>query len=164
LHERLAEIDPVAAARIEPGNARRTIRALEVIETTGRRFSDNDSWDRYESIYDLRVAGLTRPRDQLYERIAARVEGMMDAGLADEARGLAAAGLSRTARQALGYRQILESPDMTGDEVRAEIVRATKRFARRQESWFKADPRIEWVDAGRADALDVLMGLFGSYG
>ncbi len=145
LHARLTAVDPEAAARIEPGNARRIVRALEVIAATGGRFSDNRSWDAYESIFELAVAGLAWPRDLLYERIEARVDEMLGSGLEDEARGVE---LGVTARQALGYRQILDIPD--GD-ARDEIVKATKRFARRQMSWFRPDHRIAWFDA--SDAL-----------
>lgn len=145
LHARLSALDPKAAARIEPGNARRTIRALEVIELTGRPFSDNDSWERYESIYDLAIAGLTRPREELFERIEQRVRDMLEAGLEEEARNLGSMG--RTARQALGYRQVL---DEEADLLNA-IVTATKRFARRQESWFRADPRVRWFEAASPD-------------
>ena len=160
LHARLTALDPVAAAKIEPGNVRRTIRALEVIELTGQRFSDNDAWERFESVYEVRLAGLTRRREDLYERVAARVDEMLAGGLIEEANELAAAGMSRTARQALGYRQILDAPEAAAAELRDEIVRATKRFARRQESWFKADPRIEWFDA-EAPALEThLLGFF----
>ena len=162
LFERLQELDPQAASKIEPGNARRTVRALEVIEITGRRFSENTTWDTYQSIYDLVAIGVGRPRDELYERIARRVDEMLALGLVDEVRALPAKGLSRTARQALGYRQILEG----GDSVRDDIVTATKRFARRQESWFRADPRIEWFDLSEAGAeeriearLEGLLGL-----
>lgn len=147
LYERLRAVDPEAARRIEPSNARRTIRALEVIEITGRLFSDNDSWDRYESVYDLTVAGLRRRRDDLDRRIADRVAHMLDRGLIEEARALADRGLGRTARMALGYRQVLDAPDASIDELRDAIVRATRRFARRQESWFGADPRVRWFDA-----------------
>jgi tRNA dimethylallyltransferase len=146
LHNRLRALDPRAAGRIEPKNARRTIRALEVIELTGRPFSDNDAWERYDSRYDLSVVGLTRPREQLYERIAARVDVMLDGGLAEEARALEPR-IGRTARQALGYKQILDAPAGPPGLWRDEIVRATKRFARRQESWFRADPRVQWFDA-----------------
>ncbi|MDQ3964456.1 MAG: tRNA (adenosine(37)-N6)-dimethylallyltransferase MiaA [Actinomycetota bacterium] len=150
LHARLSEIDPKAAAKIEPGNARRTIRALEAIEVTGRLFSDNDAWDTYVSVYDLRVAGLTRSRDDLFARIEKRIDAMLSDGLEAEAKALV--NPSRTARQALGYRQILDMADAPVSDVRDEIVRATKRFARRQESWFKADPRVRWLPA---DATDV---------
>ena len=162
LHDRLGIIDPEAAAKIEPSNARRTIRALEVIEITGRKFSDNDSWDRYESIYDLNVVGLTLPRDMLFERIEKRVDLMLERGLVDEARALDARGMSRTARQALGYRQVLEMPNATVGEIRDAIVKATKRFARRQESWFKADPRIEWFDLSEDGASDRVMARLSS--
>ncbi|MGH2750904.1 MAG: tRNA (adenosine(37)-N6)-dimethylallyltransferase MiaA [Actinomycetota bacterium] len=147
LHARLAGLDPRAAAKIEPANARRVVRALEVIELTGEPFSDNDSFDRYESIYDLAVAGLTRARSQLHERIDRRVTRMLERGLIDETRRLSELGVSRTARQALGYRQVLDRPEADRRVLRDEIVRATKRFARRQESWFRSDPRVEWFDA-----------------
>ena len=159
LHARLAGVDPVAAGRIEPSNARRTIRALEVIEITGRPFSQ-DSWDRYESIYDLSVVGLTRPRDELDERVAARVDRMLMRGLVDEARAVAGAGMSRAPRQALGYRQVLEAPSADEVGLRDEIVRATRRFARRQEAWFRSDPRVVWVDASRADVGERIVAEF----
>ena len=163
LHARLAELDPVAARRIEPANARRTIRALEAIALTGRPFSDAGSWDSYQSIYRLAAAGLTRPRAELYRRIEDRVGRMLARGLIDEARGLAGRGLSRTARQALGYRQVLEAhPGAGSDELARDIVRATKRFARRQESWFRADPRVVWFDASQGDVAARLIAFFGS--
>lgn len=152
LHNRLRQLDPKAAGRIEPSNARRTVRALEVIEVTGRPFSENLAWDRYESIYDMRVVGLTRTREDLYTRIESRVEMMLARGLVDEVKALADAGLSRPARMALGYRQILDEPDASMSDLQAEIVRATKRFARRQDSWFRADPRMQWVDAGTPES------------
>ena len=161
LHARLRELDPAAASKMEPGNARRVVRALEVIELTGQPFSENDSWERFESRYDLTVAGLELDRQVLYDRIAARVDRMLADGLAREVHALARTGLGRTARQALGYRQILEAPvDAAADELREGIVRATKRFARRQESWFRSDPRIRWYDAGRDDVGERLTELF----
>lgn len=154
LHHRLQEHDPVAAARIEAGNSRRIVRALEVIEITGRPFSSTDAWARYESRYQLAVAGLTRPRLELFERIEARARAMVASGLIDEAESLAKRGMSRTARQALGYRQALGRPDDASEaEVAAAIVTATKRFARRQESWFRADPRVKWFDASEERSL-----------
>jgi tRNA dimethylallyltransferase len=162
LHRRLTEVDPVAAAKIEPTNVRRIVRALEVIELTGRPFSEAEAWERYESIYDLRAIGLTLPRDVLYERIAERARAMIDAGLIDEARRLAAAGMTRSARNALGYRQVLEAAD-DGDAgvLVDEIVRATKRFARRQESWFRADPRITWLDASDPEIKEKAAAILG---
>lgn len=146
LFERLAELDPGAAARIEPRNDRRIVRALEVIAVTGAPFSEGGSWDRYESIYHLSIAGMTAPRAAIYERITVRAHRMVADGLADEALALAASGMGSTARQALGYRQVLEA-DTGSQEPAQEIARATKRFARRQESWFRADPRVFWCDA-----------------
>ncbi len=151
LYERLRELDPVAAERIEPSNARRIVRALEVIQVTGSKFSANDAWDRYESIYTLGVVGLTRPREILFERIERRVDAMLDGGLLEEVGRLKKRSPTLMARQALGYRQILESPGATQGELRAAIVRATKRLARRQESWFRSDPRVVWFDAEREE-------------
>lgn len=151
LFARLQELDPAAASKIEPGNARRTVRALEVIEITGRPFSENVTWDSYESIYELTAIGVTRPRDKLYERIGRRVDEMLAMGLVEEVERVAEKGMSRTARQALGYRQVLE---LEPGRLREEIVRATKRFARRQESWFRADPRIEWFDLSDPGAVE----------
>jgi tRNA dimethylallyltransferase len=106
--------------------------------------------------------GLTLPRDVLYARIAERARAMIDGGLIDETRRLAAAGMNRTARNALGYRQVLEGAD-GGDEdtLVEEIVRATKRFARRQESWFRADPRITWLDASDPQLVEKAAALLG---
>jgi tRNA dimethylallyltransferase len=159
LFARLQELDPTAASKIEPGNARRTVRALEVIEITGRPFSENVTWDSYDSIYELNAIGVTRPREELYARIAGRVDDMLANGLEDEVRRVATGGMSRTARQALGYRQVLECD---ADAVRDEIVRATKRFARRQESWFRADPRIRWIDLNSEDAVDRVRAALGA--
>ncbi|MFN2390231.1 MAG: tRNA (adenosine(37)-N6)-dimethylallyltransferase MiaA [Actinomycetota bacterium] len=161
LYRELERLDPDAAARIEPRNVRRIVRALEVIEVTGRRFSDDAMWDRYESRYDLAIAGLSRSRAELDARIAARVDDMLRAGLVEEALRLAPR-LGRTARQAAGYRQVLDA-EATGapDEVRrAWIVRATTRLARRQESWFKRDPRIEWFDAASPGVAEAVAGSF----
>lgn len=159
LHERLRSLDPDAASRIEPRNARRTIRALEVIEVTGRPFSENDSWERYESRYRLAAAALSRPREELYERVAARVDRMISEGLIEEARALQVR-LGDTARYALGYKQILDDPAAPLQEMRDEIVRATKRFARRQESWFRSDPRIHWFNASSSDLVGILQSYF----
>jgi tRNA dimethylallyltransferase len=165
LYAELRELDPHAAAKIEPGNARRIVRALEVIELTGQPFSSDSGWDRYESRYDLRVAGLTLDREELYERIAARVDRMLSDGLVEEAHAVAATGMSGTARQALGYRQVLDGGPSAGpSDVRDEIVRATKRFARRQLSWFRADPRIAWFDAGQQGLVDRLKDWFTGAG
>ena len=154
LYERLERVDPEAALRIEPTNARRIVRALEAIEVGGQAFSSGRVWERYESSYDLRVAGITRPRAELYERIARRVERMLDAGLVAEVERLSEEGLGVTARQAVGYRQVLADPGAPASRLGDAIVAATKRLARRQESWFRADPRVVWFDAGARDARE----------
>ncbi len=160
LYERLQELDADAAARIERNNARRIIRALEVIEITGRPFSENRSWELYESRYELAVAGLTLPRERLYPRIRERVAQMVASGLIEEARRIQARGMSKTAAQALGYRQIVNAPeDAAPEELIDEITRATKRFARRQDSWFKADPRVVWFYASN-DYVDAQLIAF----
>jgi tRNA dimethylallyltransferase len=162
LHARLRSLAPVAANRIDEKNVRRIVRALEVIELTGRPFSDADHLHEYRSIYVLAVAGLTRPRDHLRSRIEARVDEMLARGLPAEARELAGRGLGATARQALGYRQVLETPGAKRDELRELIAAATRRYGRRQESWFKSDPRIRWFGAERADLAERLVEHFNA--
>jgi tRNA dimethylallyltransferase len=152
LHARLATLDPDAAAAILPGNARRIVRALEVIEISGRPFTA--TMPAYASTGQVRPAvqlGLTLPRPELDLRIAARADRMWQAGFEAEVRRLAAQGLREgiTASRALGYQQLLRHLDgeYTLDDARAETIKATKRFARRQESWFRRDPRVRWLDA-----------------
>ena len=156
LHSRLRELDPSAAQNIDARNLRRIVRALEVIEITGQPFSAADRWKQYESIFRLAVAGLTLPRHALHRRIEGRVDDMLAAGLVEEARALDRRGLGPTARQALGYRQVLNPPPGGPRELREGIAVATRRYARRQESWFRTDPRISWFNAsapGLAEAL-----------
>ncbi|MFE6104325.1 tRNA (adenosine(37)-N6)-dimethylallyltransferase MiaA [Streptomyces laurentii] len=153
LHARLAEADPEAARAILPGNGRRIVRALEVIEITGKPFTAN--LPGHESVYDTVQIGVDVARPELDERIATRVDRMWEAGLVDEVRALEAHGLreGRTASRALGYQQVLAAlaGECTEDEARAETVRATKRFARRQDSWFRRDPRVHWLSGAMAD-------------
>jgi tRNA dimethylallyltransferase len=161
LHAKLAALDPPAATNIESSNGRRIVRALEVIEITGRPFSENDSWESFDSIYDLVVAGLTMPRPQLYARLADRIDNMLDQGLIPEAQRLESVGLGRNARQALGYKQVLDAPPGTAtEELRDDILAATKRFVRRQESWFRGDSRITWFDASEPGLAERLAELF----
>ena len=160
LHARLMQLDAAAASKIEPNNARRTVRALEVIAVTGHPFSENAAaWEGYESVYQLAIAGLKRARDELYARIAERVDTMLAQGLVGEVEALRDS-LGTTARQALGYKQILERPDASPDELREDIVRATKRFARRQESWFAADGRVTWFEAALPDIASALASFY----
>jgi tRNA dimethylallyltransferase len=150
LYARLAAADPAAAAVILPGNGRRIVRALEVIELSGRPFSA--TLPGYDAGRPAVQIGVQLPRAELYQRIEARVDRMWAAGLEAEVRQLAARGLrdGRTASRALGYQQLLRFLDgeLTSDEAREETVRATRHFARRQESWFRRDPRVSWLPAG----------------
>jgi tRNA dimethylallyltransferase len=156
LHARLAERDPAAAAAILPGNGRRIVRALEVIALTGRPFSATLPSGAY--VRPTVQFGLAADRAELDRRIADRVDRMWEAGLVDEVRGLLPAGLGegRTASRALGYAQVLElvAGTCTDAEAREDTVRATRRFARRQESWFRRDARIIWLPSGAPDLLD----------
>ena len=147
MHAQLAELDPAAALAILPGNGRRIVRALEVIELTGQPFSA--SLPKYESIYpNVEWVGLEIDRESLDQRIADRVERMWERGFVAEVRALQAKGLEagRTASRALGYQQILDFLNGHCSEKEAkEATRiATRQFARRQWQWFGKDPRIQW--------------------
>ncbi len=148
LHARLAAADPAAAATILPGNGRRIVRALEVIELTGRPFTARLPEPR--PFYDAVQIGVDRDPADLDGRIAARVDQMWAAGLVDEVRALEARGLREglTASRALGYQQVLRflAGGCSEAEAHAETVRATRRFVRRQRSWFRRDPRVVWLD------------------
>jgi tRNA dimethylallyltransferase len=150
MHTRLAAVDPVAAAAILPGNGRRIVRALEVIELSGRPFSA--TLPDYEAVYPAVQLGVEIPRPVLDQRIDARLARMWDRGLVDEVRRLERAGLreGRTASRALGYAQVLRflAGEWTEAEAAAQAVQATRRFVRRQESWFRRDPRVVWLPAG----------------
>jgi len=155
LHARLATLDPAAAAAILPGNGRRIVRALEVIEISGGPFTATmPGWDQGRPAIQI---GLTLPRPELDRRIAARVDRMWQGGFEAEVRRLVGEGLheSRTASRALGYQQMLRflDGDCTLDEAREETVKATRRFARRQESWFRRDLRVHWLDASNSGQL-----------
>jgi tRNA dimethylallyltransferase len=149
LHRRLAEVDPAAARQILPSNGRRVVRALEVVEITGGPYVASLPEHRYVYPGALQL-GLDVPRPELDARIDLRVERMFEAGFADEVRRLLAAGLreGRTANRALGYSQVIAFLDGEIDEAEARqrTAQATRRFARRQDSWFRKDPRIHWLD------------------
>lgn len=163
LHDRLKELDPVAAEAIERRNGRRVVRALEVIELTGRPFSA--SMPVREFVRSTVMIGLRADRDVLDGRIARRAEAMWRAGLVEEVEGLVAEGLreGRTASRAVGYAQALRQLDgeLTQDEAIEDTVVATRRLARRQERWFGPDPRITWLEHDAPDlverALEVLV-------
>ncbi|NUS17328.1 MAG: tRNA (adenosine(37)-N6)-dimethylallyltransferase MiaA [Streptomyces sp.] len=159
LHARLAAVDPAAAQLILPSNGRRIVRALEVVEITGRPFTASlPEAEAMESVYDTVQVGVDVPRPVLDERITRRVDRMWAAGLVAEVRALEAAGLreGRTASRALGYQQVLAAfaGECTEDEARAETARATKRFARRQDSWFRRDRRVHWLTAQGTELTD----------
>ncbi len=148
LFARLSELDPAAAMKMEPTNRRRIARALEVTIGSGRPFSSfGPGVDNYAPSAVTQI-GLRWPRDVLTDRIAERVHGMIDAGLIAEVEALRGPGFSRTAAQALGYKEILEALDgrIGQDEAIEMIITRTRRFAVRQERWFRRDPRVRWID------------------
>lgn len=149
MHERLTKLDPAAAAAIPKENVRRVVRALEVIELTGRTYTANLPRVGSTKYPNARQFGLVMERETLHERIDLRVEKMWDKGLVREVRDLMGKGLleGRTAQAALGYAQIIKfaQGEMTEEEAKEETKRATRQYARRQETWFSRDERITWV-------------------
>lgn len=146
LHEVLTERSPAAALEVEPGNGRRIVRALEVLDLTGEHRPHLPEWSF--AVPGVLTHGLSLERQVMDERIKRRVDQMWDAGLIEEVRGLVVLGLreGRTASKALGYRQILQYLDgeLSEEQAREETVRRTRRFARKQLSWFRRDHRITW--------------------
>jgi tRNA dimethylallyltransferase len=167
LHARLVALDPVGAARMEPGNRRRVVRALEVTLGSGRPFSTfGPGLEAYPESGTAQV-GLARPSEEIDARIAARFADMVQSGLVEEVRALAArpAGLSRTARQALGYREILAHVEDGAPlaDCLEEALRHTRQFARRQASWFRRDPRVSWATSNE-EAQDLVENALGVHG
>jgi tRNA dimethylallyltransferase len=161
LHARLATLDPAAAAAILPGNGRRVVRALEVIALSGQPFSA--TLPDYKAIYPVVQLGVEMPRPELDHRIAERVGRMWELGFVEEVRRLELAGLrdGRTASRALGYAHVLRflAGDWPEDVAAEQTILATRRFVRRQESWFRRDPRVRWIEAGpdlAARAIDAI--------
>lgn len=156
MHRRLAADDPAAAAAILPTNTRRIVRALEVIAITGEPFSANLPTPGPPR-FGIRMIGIDRDAGELDERIATRVHRMFADGLVDEVERLIDQGLrdGKTAPRALGYQQVLAALDSDGDMDRAaqETIVATRRFVRRQRSWFRRDKRITWFDASEPGLL-----------
>ena len=156
LHSRLAATDPSAAAALSPLNGRKIVRALEVIALTGRPFTAAlPSYDTH--VYDAVQIGLDLATDVLDRRIERRVDAMYDAGFEDEVRRLDRLGLRDgvTASRALGYAQLLAVIDgrISPATARADTARGTRRFVRRQRSWFRRDPRITWLDGAQASEV-----------
>lgn len=159
LHDKLRRLDPQAADKIDARNYRRTIRALEVIMITGRRFSEQRG--QTESAYHLITIGLTRPRSELYERVDRRIEDMFTAGLLDEVKRLLSKGYSPSlpTMSAIGYRECVRvlQGELSEQQARTEIRRATRIFVRRQANWFKeSDPGIRWfrVEEGVVEEIE----------
>jgi tRNA dimethylallyltransferase len=160
LYRRLAETDPVAAARIDPANVRRIVRALEVTAITGAQFSSfAEAWDRYDPSR-VRAAGIRIVRPALAARIARRVRAMLDAGWLDEVGVLVGRGFGSwlTATQAIGYAELTRHLEgkLDLDEAVASTVKRTKVLARRQMAWFARDPRIRWFDVGEVGAIEAV--------
>jgi tRNA dimethylallyltransferase len=162
LYARLARLDPAAAQKIDPRNLRRTIRALEVILTTGKRFSDQRQ--QRDSPYRLLTIGLKRPRPELYARVDARIEAMFANGFLDEVRGLLERGYSPElpTMSAIGYRECVAvlKGEISLEEAKQAIGRSTRVFVRRQANWFKeSDPNIHWFEASTPDLVDHIENL-----
>ena len=156
LHDRLRQLDPQAAAKIDARNFRRTIRALEVIFKTGRRFSEQRGQNG--TPYELISIGLMRPRQELYARIDERIDAMFANGFVEEVESLLAEGYSPTlpGMSAIGYRECIRvvNGESTVEQAKAEMRRATRIFVRRQANWFKqSDPRIIWFNPGDDHAV-----------
>jgi len=162
LYDRLKAVDPEAAAVIDLRNVRRTIRALEVILTTGYKFSAQRG--QADSPYDLLTVGLKRPREELYARVDARIDAMFAAGLLDEVRKLLAKGYSPElpSMSGIGYRECCPvlSGQMSEEQARVQMKRITRVFVRRQANWFKeSDPNIHWFEAGDPEVLEKVITL-----
>ena len=157
LFGRLSAVDPEAAAKIEPTNSRRLVRALEVCLGSGRRFSSFGPGANVYPPTEFRQVGILWPRPELAQRIEIRVHSMIEAGWVEEVRKLLAmpAPLSLTARQALGYKELISHLEghMSLDHAVAETILRTRQFAVRQERWFRRDPRIDWVNVDAGENL-----------
>ena len=155
LHGLLASRDPASAALIHPNNVRRVVRALEMLDEGTSYAAHHEGLHERAAHYDALVWGLSMSRERLYARIDGRVDQMVAAGLVDEVRGLAARGLSHelTAGQAIGYKEVLEalSGSCTLDEALERVKLRTRRYAKRQLSWFRHDPRVRWIDLDEVD-------------
>ena len=159
LHERLRRCDPETANRVHPNNLVRVIRALEVYELTGKPISSlQQQWKMNEPRYPFRAFGLNMPRETLYQRIEERVNRMVEAGLIEEVKGLLDQGCPRNcvAMQSFGYKELIDYLDgkRTLDEAISLLKQNTRRFAKRQLTWFRNDPRIEWLDTSQFSSID----------
>ncbi|MDP1819941.1 MAG: tRNA (adenosine(37)-N6)-dimethylallyltransferase MiaA [Acidimicrobiales bacterium] len=168
LRHRLGTLDPLAAGRMEPGNRRRIVRALEVTLGSGRPFSSYGPGLDVHPPTRFRMVGVARAPDDTARRIEARYAVQMEAGFLAEVRRLMAhpRGLSRTARQALGYKELIDHLEgaSTLEEALDLAVRRTRRFARRQRSWFRRDPRILWLDVAPGSVNPLVDALAAAVG
>jgi len=152
LHARLAKVDSDSAKKLHHNDLKRVIRAMEVYEITGKKLSDKSrETEGIASFYECRMFGMDLPREILYERVNAAVDKMFIDGLVDEVKGLIGKGLGRTACQALGIKEIscFLNDEISLEEAAEELKKNTRRYAKRQLTWFRADDRIEWIDANR---------------
>ena len=160
MHGRLVEMDPAAASKIEPGNVRRTVRALEVAAITGRPFSSYASaWDSYPP-ERVRAAGVRLTPEELSGRVETRVQEMLDAGWLEEVEKLIAGGFGGwlTSSKAIGYAELARhlAGELGLEDAVRQTVKRTRHLARRQMAWFRRDPRIRWFDAGADGALSLV--------
>jgi tRNA dimethylallyltransferase len=165
LYDELLKKDPAAAKIIDKNNKRRLIRALEIIELTGKPFTENrKQWEKREHFFKAKFFGLIIPRENLYDKINERVGFMIEKGLVEETEELLAYGFaeSRTAKQALGYKEILDyiNGKCSLRESVEAIKKRTRNYAKRQMTWFKADPRIIWVNVFNKSAKEVAVNIF----
>lgn len=162
LHTELARRDPAAAAQILPTNGRRIVRALEVLELTGKPYAATLP-EREYAFENVTVIGIDVPRNILDERISRRVDLMWEQGLVGEVRSLQAQGLEegRTASRAIGYAQVLDflHGDRTEHEAREATYIGTRKFARRQDRWFRQDPRIHWLPYDAEDKVELAIAI-----
>ena len=164
LHAKLAKIDPAAAASIHPNDVRRIIRALEIHHTTGRTMTELKSMTKgLKDRYEIKIFGLTRPREDIYAAIDARVDRMFEEGLLDEVKRLKKRRLSKTARAVLGFK---ETAGYLRGEYGLEAAKAlmkmnTRRFAKRQLTWFRADGRIVWFDTDKLSQAKIVDKILG---
>lgn len=163
LHERLQRVDPASAEKLHPNDVRRVIRALEIYETSGRAKSAQADEQRREGPYHVLVYGLSLPREMMYARINARVDEMVRNGLVDEVKGLLDRGIEPRpeggAMQAIGYKEIVSAlrGEMTMEQAVDLIKQGSRRYAKRQWTWFRHDPRTKWFDWTAYDSEDALI-------
>lgn len=162
LHEKLKKVDPIQASKIHPNNYRRVIRALEVFELTGKTMTERHKTQNKTSKYDYVLIGLEMNRDKLYERINRRVEKMVQDGLVEEVRALYDKGFSDTqAMKAIGYKEIIPylEQEMSLDEAVSILQRNSRRYAKRQYTWFKNQMDVTWFDAEKVANPTYLKGI-----